>query len=111
MKSRYDLLRESHDRLAFLLGKILSGDPHALENAEDALRQAVSRVTDPEILEFLEGEMEGELCPPGDACPACDERCIDSLIVSDDGDRVRCASCDRVYDLSTSRSRGIMNSG
>ena len=37
--------------------------------------------------------------PPGLACPVCDEDDMDFLLMDSDGDRIRCVTCDCVYDV------------
>ncbi len=47
-----------------------------------------------------------DLVEPEDACPRCDERCIDQLVWIEDGQRVRCATCLNIYTPPVRRTEG-----
>lgn len=46
---------------------------------------------------MIDDLLDGDLVPPGSACPDCGERNMDQLIWIGD-DRVACQSCRTVYD-------------
>ncbi len=51
-------------------------------------------------------EPNDHLVEPEDACPRCDERCVDNLIWIDDGEQVRCAACSTIYTPPNRRLEG-----